>query len=137
MSIRPAVNLLIVVALAMIGESTSFKFKDINRWDTATNLNPHHHYQLHGGGSGGCTGGGPVGSCIDQAEEEMLDSESSRRVLGRTRYISYDAMRANNVPCQIRGGTYYNCQPPNQANVYQRACTAATSCARVSSPATI
>ncbi|XP_027156154.1 rapid alkalinization factor-like [Coffea eugenioides] len=36
---------------------------------------------------------GRVGDCIDEAEEMMLDSEASRRVLAQTRYISYDALR--------------------------------------------
>ncbi|KAM7508314.1 hypothetical protein LguiA_018767 [Lonicera macranthoides] len=115
MGIRAGVILLILVAaLAMVVESSSFKFKNTD-WEMASTR----------------TCNGPVGSCINQVEEMMMDSDSNRRSLGRVRFISYDAMRANNVPCNQRGVAYYNCGVSNRANPYHRACTAATSCARV------
>ncbi|KAL6201438.1 hypothetical protein ACLB2K_025152 [Fragaria x ananassa] len=63
-----------------------------------------------------------VGDVIGEDNEMMLDSESSRRTLaGRTRYISYGALKRNRIPCRRRGASYYNCGRPNQqANTYRR-----------------
>ncbi|GJN33387.1 hypothetical protein PR202_gb21984 [Eleusine coracana subsp. coracana] len=43
-------------------------------------------------------------------------------------YISYGALRANNVPCDQRGASYYNCRPGAEANPYTRGCSAITQC---------
>nr|UWT60550.1 RALF8 [Fragaria x ananassa] len=73
-----------------------------------------------------------VGNVIGEDNEMMLDSESSRRTLaGRTRYISYGALKRNRIPCRRRGASYYNCGRPNQqANTYRRGCSVITRCAR-------
>merc|ERR1712137_1308680 len=49
---------------------------------------------------------------------------------GRRRYISYDALKKNNVPCSQRGRSYYNCNRNTRANPYNRGCTYITHCAR-------
>ncbi|KAL3644779.1 hypothetical protein CASFOL_009959 [Castilleja foliolosa] len=75
---------------------------------------------------------GSIAECMadgDGGEFEM-DSEINRRILATTRYISYGALRPNNVPCSRRGASYYNCQPGAQANPYTRSCSAATRCGR-------
>ena len=73
---------------------------------------------------------GRVGDCIDEAEEMMLDSEASRRVLAQTRYISYDALRRGNIPCSRRGSSYYNCGSHQKINPYSGGCTRITNCVR-------
>ncbi|KAG6575064.1 Protein RALF-like 33, partial [Cucurbita argyrosperma subsp. sororia] len=60
--------------------------------------------------------------------EFEMDSEINRRILATTRYISYGALRRNNVPCSRRGASYYNCRPGAQANPYTRGCSAITRC---------
>ncbi|GFS46350.1 ralf-like 19 [Actinidia rufa] len=76
--------------------------------------------------------GDQVGDWIDAEDEAMMGSESSRRVLAgqRQRYISYGALRANNVPCNKRGRSYYNCNQRGRANPYTRGCSYITHCAR-------
>ncbi|CAA2954536.1 Hypothetical predicted protein [Olea europaea subsp. europaea] len=63
-------------------------------------------------------------------DELMMDSETSRRQLYYSRYISYAALRKNNIPCNRRGNSYYNCRNRQKANPYRRGCTKATRCAR-------
>jgi hypothetical protein len=47
------------------------------------------------------------------------------------RYISYAALRADQVPCNQRGRSYYsNCASQQAANPYRRGCSAITRCAR-------
>ncbi|KAK3128002.1 hypothetical protein QOZ80_7AG0581330 [Eleusine coracana subsp. coracana] len=43
-------------------------------------------------------------------------------------YISYGALRADSVPCDQRGASYYNCRPGAEANPYTRGCSAITQC---------
>lgn len=71
--------------------------------------------------------------------EFLMSSESTRRSLmhghpgkgrGRARYISYAALRSNQVPCGRRGRSYYNCNERGRANPYSRGCIAITHCAR-------
>ncbi|RLM56286.1 hypothetical protein C2845_PM10G18850 [Panicum miliaceum] len=46
-------------------------------------------------------------------------------------YISYAALRADQVPCNQRGHSYYcNCGSQEPANPYRRGCSAITRCAR-------
>ncbi|XP_027347887.1 protein RALF-like 19 [Abrus precatorius] len=75
---------------------------------------------------------GVVGDLIGEDNEMMLDSESNRRTLAarRQRYISYAALRANQVPCGRRGRSYYSCQQRGRANPYRRGCSVITHCAR-------
>ncbi|KAK1435333.1 hypothetical protein QVD17_01094 [Tagetes erecta] len=65
------------------------------------------------------------------AEEEMMESETSRRVLlMRKRYISYETLRRDVVPCGTPGSSYYNCKGKGAANPYNRGCEIITFCAR-------
>ncbi|KAM0015372.1 putative rapid ALkalinization Factor [Helianthus debilis subsp. tardiflorus] len=72
---------------------------------------------------GGCRGS--VGECMEE-----MESESTRRILATSNYISYEALQGNNVPCSQRGASYYNCQSGGQANPYQRGCSTITRCQR-------
>ncbi|PIN26683.1 hypothetical protein CDL12_00550 [Handroanthus impetiginosus] len=75
----------------------------------------------------GCRG--TVAECLGNEDEEFeLDSESNRRILATSRYISYGALNRNSVPCSRRGASYYNCRPGAQANPYRRGCSAITRC---------
>lgn len=72
-----------------------------------------------------------VGDIIGEENEMLLDSEASRRQLAqRGRFISYEALKKNNVPCGRRGNSYYNCNNRQQANPYNRGCSYITHCAR-------
>ncbi|KAK5840722.1 protein RALF-like 33 [Gossypium arboreum] len=81
---------------------------------------------------------GSIAECLMLSGEESsdfdaefaMDSEISRRILARTRYISYGALRRNTVPCSRRGASYYNCRPGAQANPYSRGCSRITRCRR-------
>ncbi|RLN24755.1 protein RALF-like 33 [Panicum miliaceum] len=83
---------------------------------------------------------GAVGECgVDEAEELGLSgggaSEALRRTLAQrqptNRYISYAALRADQVPCNQRGRSYYsNCGSQKAANPYRRGCSVITRCAR-------
>ncbi|KAI3682754.1 hypothetical protein L1987_82974 [Smallanthus sonchifolius] len=72
---------------------------------------------------------GSIAECMGGGELEM-ESESMRRILATTRYISYGALQGNNVPCSQRGASYYNCRSGGQANPYQRGCSTITRCRR-------
>lgn len=50
------------------------------------------------------------------------------RVLQGGGCLSYGALRRDNVPCSVRGASYYNCRPGGQANPYSRGCSAITRC---------
>uniref|UniRef100_A0A7N0TG78 Uncharacterized protein n=1 Tax=Kalanchoe fedtschenkoi TaxID=63787 RepID=A0A7N0TG78_KALFE len=79
----------------------------------------------------GSTCQGTIAECLlsDQDGEEFeLDSESNRRILATSSYISYGALSRNRVPCSRRGASYYNCQAGAQANPYSRGCSAITRC---------
>lgn len=71
-----------------------------------------------------------VGDTIDPEEEVMMESGSPRRTLAGRGYISYGALQKNNVPCNQRGHSYYNCNSRGQANPYSRGCNIITRCAR-------
>lgn len=70
---------------------------------------------------------GSIAECIGGEEEEM-DSEINRRILATTKYISYQSLKRNSVPCSRRGASYYNCQNGAQANPYSRGCSAIARC---------
>ncbi|GKV18012.1 hypothetical protein SLEP1_g28446 [Rubroshorea leprosula] len=68
-----------------------------------------------------------VEDCLAEAE---MESESSRRVLVmQKRYISYETLRRDIVPCAKPGASYYDCNA-GQANPYNRGCEVITRCAR-------
>ncbi|XP_030551486.1 rapid alkalinization factor 23-like [Rhodamnia argentea] len=78
---------------------------------------------------------GSIAECLaagagdgEWGEELAMDSETNRRILATTRYISYGALRRNTVPCSRRGVSYYNCRTGAPANPYTRACSRITRC---------
>ena len=83
---------------------------------------------------------GAVGECgVDEAEELGLSGGGAGEALRRTlaqrqpqnRYISYAALRADQVPCNQRGRSYYsNCGAQKAVNPYRRGCSVITRCAR-------
>lgn len=69
-------------------------------------------------------------------DEELMPSEISRRVLmAQKRYIGYETLRRDMVPCQKPGASYYDCRS-GQANSYNRGCETITRCARDTSDIT-
>ncbi|TKY61794.1 Rapid alkalinization factor [Spatholobus suberectus] len=70
---------------------------------------------------------GSIGECLADGEFGM-DSESHRRILATSQYISYRALQRNTVPCSRRGASYYNCRPGADANPYTRGCPTITRC---------
>ncbi|KAK1418076.1 hypothetical protein QVD17_27215 [Tagetes erecta] len=67
-----------------------------------------------------------VQDTIDPEEEIMIDPSGARRILAGKRYISYNAMAKNNIPCNQRGKSYYDCNRKGQANPYTRGCNVIT-----------
>ncbi|RAL54423.1 hypothetical protein DM860_001551 [Cuscuta australis] len=66
-----------------------------------------------------------------EEEEEEMDSLSSRRVLlMHKKYISYETLRRDMVPCDTPGASYYLCKVPAKPNSYHRGCEIITRCAR-------
>ncbi|XP_047339720.1 protein RALF-like 4 [Impatiens glandulifera] len=139
MSIRLDVILLLISLIGLT--NAAFTFDDlstISRFDFDS-LRSH-------AGTGSCNG--EVGDCFDNNEElEMLmENQIARRGLAAAapeevsvnatedprpaRFISYSAMKANNVPCSYRGQSYYNCEHRAKANPYTRGCNYITYCAR-------
>lgn len=71
-----------------------------------------------------------IGECWSLSEPEMMDSETNRRMLAmQKRYISYETLKRDMVPCDRAGASYYNCHA-RQANPYRRGCEVITGCAR-------
>ncbi|XP_026444646.1 rapid alkalinization factor-like [Papaver somniferum] len=68
------------------------------------------------------------GSTVGDCENDEMDSEINRRILETTKYISYELLKKNSVPCSQKGASYYNCKPGAQANPYNRGCSAITKC---------
>jgi hypothetical protein len=81
---------------------------------------------------------GTLGQCAVGAdeEEEVGGGEGAlRRSMAQrqptNRYISYAALKADQVPCNKRGQSYYtNCASQQKANPYRRGCSAITRCQR-------
>ncbi|XP_055801914.1 protein RALF-like 22 [Solanum dulcamara] len=71
-----------------------------------------------------------VGDMLYEDEEMMMPSESARRTLNTHDHIAYRAMRANQIPCNQRGASYYHCNRMSKINPYRRGCQRITNCAR-------
>lgn len=74
-------------------------------------------------------------------EEKEMVSESTRRLRElhqHRRYISYELLRADAVPCSIVGVLYYNCRSDGggdaRVNAYHRGCDLISRCARYANP---
>uniref|UniRef100_A0A2P2PKJ2 Protein RALF-like 24 n=1 Tax=Rhizophora mucronata TaxID=61149 RepID=A0A2P2PKJ2_RHIMU len=66
--------------------------------------------------------------CLE--EPEMMESEISRRVLlMQKKYVSYETLRRDMVPCTKPGASYYDCHAA-AANPRTRGCEVITRCAR-------
>ncbi|XP_030547049.1 protein RALF-like 33 [Rhodamnia argentea] len=92
----------------------------------------HHLGWAGGAGAARSRCEGSIAECLaaggDGEGEFDLDSESNRRILATTSYISYGALQRNTVPCSRRGASYYNCQTGASSNPYSRGCSAITRC---------
>ncbi|XP_022721124.1 protein RALF-like 19 [Durio zibethinus] len=111
----------LLLALAMVAESSTFH---------ETSWGPAH---FGNDDTSSCIGGHCIG-VEDVTDALMMDSETNRRQLAQTkRYISYGALKANSVPCNRRGQSYYDCQNRRKANPYNRGCSAITHCYRYTS----
>ncbi|RWR89159.1 protein RALF-like protein 19 [Cinnamomum micranthum f. kanehirae] len=76
---------------------------------------------------------GKVGNCIDEDDETMMDSEINRRGLQQLhtkKFISYDALRRDAIPCLRSGQSYYDCVKSGKIRPYHRSCTKITLCYR-------
>lgn len=77
---------------------------------------------------------GKVGDCDGDTYEDVgtdLAAAVRRGLQWRKRYLSYDVLKKDRVPCNRRGHSYYNCQRSRQANPYRRGCSFITKCARI------
>ncbi|WOL14426.1 protein RALF-like 19 [Canna indica] len=78
-----------------------------------------------------CNGRGRGCSILEEGEEMEMRSEESRRqlwdVLGK-KYISYEALKRDVVPCTKPGVPYYNCHSLPRANPYRRGCQIISGC---------
>ncbi|KAI5009918.1 protein RALF-like 33 [Hordeum vulgare subsp. vulgare] len=85
------------------------------------------------GGHGAITIGGLDMDMDVGVEAAQMGSEAAHgRLLWETgggrRYISYDALRGDAVPCSRPGVPYYNCRVSTTANPYTRGCDSITRC---------
>ncbi|CAL9193563.1 protein RALF-like 33 [Musa acuminata AAA Group] len=76
---------------------------------------------------------GRAGGCLmeDGVEEVEMSSEENRRLLWSVtgkRYISYEALRRDAVPCNKPGLPYYSCHASPRANPYNRGCQIISGC---------
>ncbi|XP_030544868.1 rapid alkalinization factor [Rhodamnia argentea] len=78
--------------------------------------------------AGGSQCSGSLAECLSEEEEFAMNSESNRRILATSKYISYGALQRNSVPCSRRGASYYNCKPGASSNPYSRGCSTITRC---------
>ncbi|CAA3007366.1 protein RALF-like 24 [Olea europaea var. sylvestris] len=70
-----------------------------------------------------------INECPEMEVEDEMDSENNRRILViRKKYISYDTLKRDSVPCTQPGASYYNCKGPGVANTYHRGCEIITRC---------
>ncbi|CAA6668209.1 unnamed protein product [Spirodela intermedia] len=75
-------------------------------------------------------------ACAAAVEDAMRRREMQQQAVagGGGRYISYEFLRADVVPCNRPGIPYYNCHAMPRANPYSRGCLTITRCARDSGP---
>ncbi|THU63524.1 hypothetical protein C4D60_Mb01t16700 [Musa balbisiana] len=72
----------------------------------------------------------PYGGQEDGMEMEM-STEENRRLLWAAagkKYISYEALKGDVVPCTKLGVPYYNCHSFPSANPYNRGCQVISGC---------
>lgn len=60
-----------------------------------------------------------------------VEEDGRRQLGGGGGFISYDALKADSVPCNQRGASYYGCRSASgPVNPYRRECSTATNCQR-------
>ncbi|XP_010314082.1 protein RALF-like 22 [Solanum lycopersicum] len=116
---RLAVVLLLTLAMAMVAESS------FSHLDSTTMA-----FKVQGSNDNNI---GHVGDMLFEDEEMMMPSESARRTLDERDHIGYRALRANNIPCDQRGASYYECNRMSKINPYRRGCQRITGCGRTNS----
>ncbi|KAJ1691041.1 hypothetical protein LUZ63_015196 [Rhynchospora breviuscula] len=132
MALRTATTLLLSVLLLSSSILTSTSSPMDNPW--ALSFADPDSDNLLDGSASLLSCNGKVGDCDGDAYEGMgtdLEAAVRRGLAFRKRYISYEALKKNRVPCNRRGQSYYNCQRGRQANPYKRGCSFITKCARI------
>ncbi|WOL01396.1 rapid alkalinization factor-like [Canna indica] len=75
---------------------------------------------------------GKARACLlEQGVEMEMSSEESRRLLWAVagkKYISYEALKGDVVPCSKPGVPYYNCHTFPRASPYSRGCQIISGC---------
>ncbi|XP_020269399.1 uncharacterized protein LOC109844693 isoform X3 [Asparagus officinalis] len=70
-----------------------------------------------------------VGECLEMSSKKILWAATAvggGPGGGKKRYISYEALRRDNVPSNRLGKPYYNCHALPKANPYTRGCSVIT-----------
>ncbi|TMW94301.1 hypothetical protein EJD97_010462 [Solanum chilense] len=116
---RLTVVLLLTLAMAMVAESS---FSHLDSTTMAIKVQGSNDSNI-----------GHVGDMLFEDEEMMMPSESARRTLDERDHIGYRALRANNIPCDQRGASYYECNRMSKINPYRRGCQRITGCGRTNS----
>ncbi|XP_073003276.1 probable hexosyltransferase MUCI70 [Typha latifolia] len=91
-------------------------------------------FDIHEAASPVCNGLSGECAADDLDEANILPEVTRRGLSSRTRFISYDALKRDRVPCGRRGTSYYNCNNRRRINPYRRGCSAITRCASHISP---
>ncbi|RAL42878.1 hypothetical protein DM860_009385 [Cuscuta australis] len=121
---KRGLNLLLLLLLVQANTppALSLNVADLNVIDQGSSFMQAAVQSFAGAESGGAMD-------IEQtAEELMMESEGSRRLLFQSRYISYGAMRRDSIPCNRRGPSYYNCRSHTAVRPYTRGCSKFTRC---------
>ncbi|XP_022146989.1 protein RALF-like 24 isoform X1 [Momordica charantia] len=117
---KPSLLYLILILLAVVFQHTHFSF-----CDAILDLRSLKGSKIDVMAKGVCNQ--KIGECLTEPE---MESETSRRVLMmQKKYISYDTLKRDMVPCTRPGVSYYECHS-GPANSYDRGCEVITRCAR-------
>lgn len=74
--------------------------------------------------------GAEMGQCLGEEMDWELESSIRRVLMLQKRYISYETLKRDMIPCARPGASYYNCRATGEANPYTRGCEVITGCAR-------
>ena len=74
--------------------------------------------------------GGEVGQCLGEEMDWEWEISSRRVLVMQKKYISYETLKKDMIPCARPGASYYNCRASGEANPYNRGCEVITGCAR-------
>ncbi|CAL9057365.1 unnamed protein product, partial [Musa banksii] len=70
-----------------------------------------------------------IAKCLTGDDFE-LRTKATRRILARSYYINYNALKRDSVSYSRSSASYHNCCPSAQANPYSRSCSTITRCRR-------